>query len=113
MDCVGCGSGAVTERPDLTARGYRRFRCRDCGKQFNERSQKLAACLAFLRTGDVHMVTRPDRLARSMGDLLEIAERLRVKGGGLQVLDPPMDTATAAGELIFMCSAQSPASSAS
>ena len=38
MDCVGCGSAAVTERPDLTAQGYRRFRCRDCGTQFNERS---------------------------------------------------------------------------
>ena len=38
MDCVGCGSAAVSERPDLTAQGYRRFRCRDCGKQFNERS---------------------------------------------------------------------------
>ena len=38
MDCVGCDSAAVTERPDLTAQGYRRFRCRDCGKQFNERS---------------------------------------------------------------------------
>jgi transposase-like protein len=38
MDCVGCGSGAVIERPDLTAQGYRRFRCRDCDKQFNERS---------------------------------------------------------------------------
>ena len=38
MDCVGCSSGAVTERPDLTAKGYRRFRCRDCDQQFNERS---------------------------------------------------------------------------
>jgi transposase-like protein len=38
MDCVGCGSAAVTERPDPTAQGYRRFRCRDCGKQFDERS---------------------------------------------------------------------------
>ena len=38
MDCVACGSAAVTERPDRTARGYRRFRCGDCGKQFNERS---------------------------------------------------------------------------
>ena len=38
MDCVGCSSTAVTERPDLTAQGYHRFRCRDCGKQFNERS---------------------------------------------------------------------------
>ena len=38
MDCVGCGSAAVTERPDLTAQGYRRFRCRDCATQFNERT---------------------------------------------------------------------------
>ena len=41
MDCVACGSAAVTERPEHTARGYRRFRCRDCGKQFNERSGTL------------------------------------------------------------------------
>lgn len=38
MRCVECGSAAVTERSDLTAHGYRRFRCRACGKQFNERS---------------------------------------------------------------------------
>src|SRR5215213_6123598 len=38
MDCVCCGSAAVTERPERTARGYRRFRCRECGKQYNERS---------------------------------------------------------------------------
>src|SRR5215211_7034149 len=41
MECVCCGSAAVTERPERTAQGYRRFRCRDCGKQFNERSAGL------------------------------------------------------------------------
>ena len=41
MDCVACGSAAVTERSERTARGYRRFRCRDCGKQYNERSGGL------------------------------------------------------------------------
>ena len=41
MECVDCGSAAVTERPERTARGYRRFRCRDCGKQYNERSGGL------------------------------------------------------------------------
>ena len=41
MDCVACGSAAVTERPEHTARGYRRFRCRDCGKGYNERSAGL------------------------------------------------------------------------
>jgi transposase-like protein len=41
MDCVCCGSSAVTERPERTTRGYRRFRCRECGKQSNERSGGL------------------------------------------------------------------------
>src|SRR4051812_46073056 len=41
MRCVECGSAAVTERSDLTAHGYRRFRCRVCGKQFNGRSGTL------------------------------------------------------------------------
>ncbi len=38
MRCLECGSEAVTERSERTAEGYRRFRCRTCGKQFNERS---------------------------------------------------------------------------
>jgi hypothetical protein len=38
MRCLECGSEAVTERPERTAQGYRRFRCRACAKQFNERS---------------------------------------------------------------------------
>ena len=38
MRCIECGSEAVTERPERTAQGYRRFRCRACGKQFNERT---------------------------------------------------------------------------
>ncbi len=38
MKCVCCGSVAVTERPKVTGRGYRRFCCRSCGRQFNERS---------------------------------------------------------------------------
>src|SRR3954454_9412950 len=41
MRCLECGSQAVTERPERTAQGYRRFRCRTCGKQFNERSGGL------------------------------------------------------------------------
>ena len=41
MECIACGGTAITERSDRTARGYRRFRCRECGKQFNERSDGL------------------------------------------------------------------------
>jgi putative transposase len=38
MRCLECGSAGVTERPERTAQGYRRFRCSACRKQFNERS---------------------------------------------------------------------------
>jgi transposase-like protein len=38
MECVDCGTASVSERRDRTAQGYRRFRCRACGRQFNERS---------------------------------------------------------------------------
>lgn len=38
MRCPSCGSRAINERAEQTAQGYRRFRCVDCGKQFNERS---------------------------------------------------------------------------
>jgi putative transposase len=38
MGCIGCGSAAVSEWSVRTAQGYRRFRCRTCGKQFNERT---------------------------------------------------------------------------
>ena len=41
MRCIECGLQAVTERPERTAQGYRRFRCRACGKPFNERSGTL------------------------------------------------------------------------
>jgi putative transposase len=36
--CIECDAAEVSERPERTARGYRRFWCRVCGKQFNERS---------------------------------------------------------------------------
>jgi putative transposase len=39
--CPKCRSMAVKERPERTAHGYRRFRCLDCTKQFNERSGGL------------------------------------------------------------------------
>jgi len=38
MRCIECGSATVTERPERTAQGYRRYRCRACGKQWNERT---------------------------------------------------------------------------
>jgi putative transposase len=38
MTCRHCGSDTTTERADRTALGYRRFRCQDCQRGFNERT---------------------------------------------------------------------------
>jgi len=38
MRCIECDAADVSERRERTTRGYRRFRCRACDKQFNERS---------------------------------------------------------------------------
>ena len=46
----------------------------------------LQACLDFVREGDVLMVTKPDRLARSTAELLTIEGDLSKRGVGLIVL---------------------------
>ena len=54
--------------------------------------------LDFLRAGDVLMVTRIDRLARSIGDLQDIAGAVKVRGASLRAAQQPIDTGTAAGK---------------
>ncbi|TPL16764.1 recombinase family protein [Mesorhizobium sp. B2-4-10] len=63
-----------------------------------EKRAELATLLDFLRAGDTLVVTRIDRLARSVGDLQTIMRRLREKGAHLQATDQPIDTSTAAGK---------------
>ncbi len=63
-----------------------------CEKLFSEQVSSVAqrsqldAALDFVREGDLLMVTKPDRLARSTSDLLTIVERLQVKSVALVVL---------------------------
>jgi DNA invertase Pin-like site-specific DNA recombinase len=58
----------------------------------------LQTVLEFLRSGDVLMVTRIDRLARSIGDLQDIVRAVRAKGAVLRATEQPIDTSTAAGK---------------
>jgi DNA invertase Pin-like site-specific DNA recombinase len=59
---------------------------------------ELQTVLDFLRTGDVLMVTRIDRLARSIGDLQDILRVLKARGASLRATEQPIDTSTAAGK---------------
>lgn len=62
---------------------------------------ELDRMLEQLRDGDVVTVTKYDRLARSLKDLLEIVETIRERGAGFRSLAEDIDTTTPAGRLVF------------
>ena len=79
-----------------------------CYKLFEEKRSgtsntrpALKACMEYIREGDVLVVTRIDRLARSTLHLCQIAESLSKQGVDLQVLDQNIDTSDATGRRLF------------
>ena len=62
---------------------------------------ELGRMMDQLREGDVVIVTKYDRLARSLKDLLEIVEQIKSRGAGFRSLAEDIDTTTPAGRLIF------------
>lgn len=84
LKAIGCakiyyehGSGADRERPEL------------------------AHALADVRAGDILVVTRLDRLARSVRHLLEVLDALRARGAAFRSLGDPVDTTTPQGVFTF------------
>ena len=59
---------------------------------------ELQTLLEFIRPGDALVITRVDRLARSIADLQTIVQTLRAKGVALVCTEQPVDTSTASGK---------------
>lgn len=59
---------------------------------------ELQTLLDFLRPGDTLVVTRIDRLARSVKDLQDLVHELKAKRVALRATEQPLDTGTAAGK---------------
>ena len=78
-----------------------------CQKMFQEqvssvgKRAQLEAALEYVREGDVLVVTKLDRLARSMADLMVMIQTLDHKAVGLRVLNLGMDTHTPTGKLML------------
>jgi len=79
-----------------------------CDKVFTDKiSGKLAsrpefdAALAYLRAGDCLIVTKLDRVGRSVKNLIEVVEKLKESGIDLKVLLQGIDTTTSAGRMMF------------
>ncbi len=84
----------------LTAAGAERIFADTISGTKRERIE-LAQLLDQLRSGDVVTVTKYDRLARSLHDLLDIVKAIEQRGAGFRSLAEDIDTTTSAGRLIF------------
>jgi len=107
---VGYARTSTIEQEAGLAAQERDLKVLGCTKVFSERVSSVAkrdqleAALEYVREGDVLVVTKPDRLARSTADLLNIVGRLEAKGVALRVLSmggQVVDTTTATGKLML------------
>jgi DNA invertase Pin-like site-specific DNA recombinase len=118
MSCVRQFSVIVGYARTSTAGQFARLEARErelgaagCDKIFREQvssvaeRQQLEAALDYVREGDSFTVTKLDRFARSVGDLLAIVARLEAKKVTLRVLSmsgtQSLDTSTATGRLML------------
>ena len=82
----------------LKAAGCEMVRSEKVTGTTREGRTELDTLLDFLRKGDTLVVTRIDRLARSIGDLQDIVRSLKTKGVTLKATEQHIDTGTAAGK---------------
>lgn len=83
----------------LTGAGCEVIRHEKASGTTTARRHELEAILQFIRDGDALVVTRIDRLARSMADLQDIIRKLKEKGATLKATEQPFDTGSSYGEL--------------
>ncbi|EGX5147429.1 recombinase family protein [Enterobacter ludwigii] len=82
----------------LRAAGCEIIRAEKASGSSRDGRTELSLLLEFLRSGDTLMVTRVDRLARSIRDLQDIVYSLNQRGITLRATEQPVDTRTAAGK---------------
>ena len=86
------------QRAALKAAGCRVIRAEKASGTRRDGRTELQVLLDFVQPGDTLVVTRIDRLARSLKDLQDIVHELKQMGVALRATEQPVDTTTAAGK---------------
>jgi DNA invertase Pin-like site-specific DNA recombinase len=94
------GQNDDSQVDDLTAYGCEKI-FTDTASGKHAARPELDQALAYLRKGDVFVITRLSRAMRSLKHLLALADELRERGVGLVVLKQQIDTTTPQGRLVF------------
>ncbi|AXI54783.1 DNA invertase [Sulfitobacter sp. JL08] len=106
---IGYARTSTTDQKAGLEAQLRDLKAAGCEKVFTEEVSsvdvvarvQLKAALEFAREGDVVVVTKLDRLARSVAHLLQIIEDMENAGVSLRILDLAIDTATPTGRLML------------
>lgn len=93
-------AGLADQVATLTAAGATRIWQEHVSALATDRPE-LAACLGWVREGDTFIVTKPDRLARSVPGLLDTVSGLQGRGVNVRILSMGVDTSTPTGKLIL------------
>lgn len=94
-------AGIEAQERDLVAAGCDKvFREQVSSVDVTQRDQ-LSQALDFLREGDTLVVTKLDRLARSVAHMHELLQRITAKGAALKILNMGIDTNTPTGKLML------------
>ncbi|WP_426029700.1 recombinase family protein [Caulobacter sp. DWP3-1-3b2] len=94
-------AGLEAQERDLLSAGCERLFIEQVSSVDVIARDQLAQALDFVREGDTLVITKLDRLARSVSHLLDITAKLKAKGAALRILDLAIDTSTATGELLL------------
>lgn len=86
------------QREALEAAGCVAIRTEKVSGTSTKGRDELRTILDFVQSGDELVITRIDRLARSIGDLQDVVRELKGKGATLRAIEQPIDTSTAAGK---------------
>ena len=92
-------AGFAAQKAELSAAGITKLFSEQVSSVANR--AQLTAALDFIREGDTLVVTKLDRLARSMRDLVAIVAQIEAKGASLRILAMNLDTSTATGRLML------------
>ena len=112
MSFVGYARISTAEGRQVLDRQFDALNAAGCDRIFQDRTSSaapkrpnLAACLDYLRKGDVLVVLELDRLGRLAGELISLVDDLDRRGIAFRALNSPMDTMTPAGRAFLQIQA--------
>jgi DNA invertase Pin-like site-specific DNA recombinase len=95
------GQDTATQEAKLKAAGCTLIRSETISGGSRNGRNELASILDFIRSGDVLIVVKLDRLGRNTRDVLNLVHELEQRGASLRVLEPAIDTGGPMGRMVL------------